>query len=65
MSCKSILWATILTQAAVSNEEGLVQIPILCADRLTSQGYLFWPQGAYRKKAASAFVAFLLEAGRK
>lgn len=58
-------WATVLTQAAVSNEAGLVQIPILCADRLTSQGYLFWPQGTYRKKAAVAFAAFLLEAGRK
>lgn len=58
-------WATVLTQTAVSNEDGLVQIPILCADRLASYGYLFWPQGKYRKKAASAFVSFLLEANRK
>ena len=58
-------WATVLTQAAVSNDTDLIQIPILCADRLTSHGYLFWPQGAYRKKAASAFADFLLEAARK
>lgn len=53
-------WATVLTQAAVSNETDLIQIPILCADRLVSYGYLFWPQGSYRKKAASAFAGFLL-----
>lgn len=35
-------WGTILTQAAVRGEENLVQIPILCADKLTSQGFLFW-----------------------
>lgn len=57
-------WATVLTQAAVSNEAGLVQIPILCADSLTSHGYLFWPQGVYRKKAASVFADFLLQAAR-
>lgn len=34
-------WGTILTQAAVRGEENLVQIPILCADKLTSQGFLF------------------------
>lgn len=53
-------WGTILTQAAVANEPDLVQIPILCAEPLTSQGYLFWPQGLYRKKAATAFADCLL-----
>lgn len=33
---KSGQWATILTQAAVRGEAGLVQIPILCNDHLTS-----------------------------
>ena len=40
---KSGQWATILTQAAVRGEAGLVQIPILCNDHLTSRGFLFWP----------------------
>lgn len=52
-------WATILTQAAVRGEEDLVQIPILCADKLTSEGCLFWAQGNYRKKSALAFADFL------
>lgn len=51
-------WATILTQAAVRGEEDLVQIPILCADKLTSEGCLFWAQGNYRKKSALAFADF-------
>jgi LysR family transcriptional regulator, cyn operon transcriptional activator len=33
-------WATILTQAAVRGEANLKQIPILCADSLSSQGCL-------------------------
>lgn len=52
-------WGTIMTQAAVRGEAQLVQIPILCADQLTSQGFLFWPQGSYRKKSALAFADFL------
>lgn len=52
-------WATILTQAAVRGEEGLVQIPILCADALASEGCLFWAQGNYRKKSALAFANLL------
>lgn len=55
-------WATILTQAAVRGEEDLVQIPILCADALASEGYLFWAQGNYRKKSALAFADFLQKA---
>ena len=58
---KSGQWATILTQAAVRGEAGLVQIPILCNDHLTSRGFLFWPQGSYRKKSALAFADFLLK----
>ncbi len=58
---KSGQWATILTQAAVCGEAGLVQIPILCNDHLTSRGFLFWPQGSYRKKSALAFADFLLK----
>ena len=57
---KSGQWGTILTQAAVRGEPELVQIPILCNDRLTSRGFLFWPQGTYRKKSALAFADFLL-----
>lgn len=52
---------TVLTQAAVRGEADLVQIPILYADKLTSQGCLFWPQGNYRKKSALAFADFLLK----
>ena len=37
-------WATILTQAAIRDEANIVQIPILCPDRLTSEACLFWPQ---------------------
>ena len=55
-------WATILTQAAVRGEEDLVQIPILCADALASEGCLFWAQGNYRKKSALAFADFLQKA---
>ena len=58
---KSGQWGTILTQAAVRGEPELVQIPILCNDRLTSRGFLFWPQGTYRKKSALAFADFLLK----
>lgn len=54
-------WGTVLTQAAVRGEADLVQIPILYADKLTSQGCLFWPQGNYRKKSALAFADFLLK----
>lgn len=54
-------WGTILTQAAVRGEPDLVQIPILCDDSLTSRGFLFWPQGTYRKKSALAFADFLLQ----
>lgn len=57
---KSGQWATILTQAAVRGEAGLVQIPILCNDHLTSRGFLFY-QGSYRKKSALAFADFLLK----
>lgn len=57
-------WATILTQAAVRGEEELIQIPILCADKLTSEGCLFWAQGSYRKKSALAFAGFLQEAAQ-
>lgn len=60
-SLKNGQWATILTQAAVRGEEDLVQIPILCNEHLTSRGYLFWPQGSYRKKSALAFANFLLK----
>lgn len=60
-SLRSGQWATILTQAAVRGESDLVQIPILCNDHLTSRGFLFWPQGSYRKKSALAFAEFLLK----
>lgn len=55
-------WATILTQAAIRDEANIVQIPILCPDRLTSEACLFWPQGSYRKKSAIAFAAHLQQA---
>lgn len=58
---RSGCWGTVLTQAAVRGEVDLVQIPILYADKLTSQGCLFWPQGSYRKKSALAFADFLLK----
>lgn len=58
-------WGTILTQAAASKETDLVQIPILCPETLTSRGYIFWPQGSYRKKAATAFTDLLLDIVKK
>lgn len=54
-------WGTILTKAATHGEPNLVQIPILYADKLASRGFLFWPQGSYRKRSAQAFAAILLE----
>lgn len=55
-------WATILTEAAVRDEAELVKIPILSAERLTTQGFLFWPQGVYRKKSTRVFADFLQQA---
>lgn len=55
-------WATILTEAAVRDEPELVKIPILSVERLTTQGFLFWPQGVYRKKSAQAFADILQQA---
>lgn len=52
-------WATILTEAAVHDEPDLVKIPILSVERLATQGFLFWPQGVYRKKSTLAFAEFL------
>lgn len=52
-------WGTILTAAAVRDEPELVKIPIVSVERLATQGYLFWPQGVYRKKSALAFADFL------
>lgn len=58
-------WATILTQAAIKGEQDLVKIPILVADKLISQAYLFWPKGVYRKKSAIAFSEFVVDAVKK
>ena len=52
-------WATILTEAAVRGESGLVRIPILCTDQTASKAFLFWPQGIYRKKSALTFAECL------
>lgn len=52
-------WGTILTGAATRGEPGLVQVPILYADKLASRGFLFWPRGSYRKRSALAFATFL------
>ena len=58
-------WATILTRAAIKGETDLVKIPILTADKLISQAYLFWPKGIYRKKSALAFSEFVVNAVKK
>lgn len=55
------LWGTILTEAALNGEQGLVQIPILCRDQLTSEAFLFWAPGLYRKKSALALLDSLLK----
>ena len=47
-------WNTILTRAAIKDEPDLKAIPILSAETLTSQAYLFWPKGSYRKKALTS-----------
>lgn len=55
-------WATILTKAATRGEADLVQIPILCAENLSSKGFLFWPKDRYRKKSAISFSEILIKA---
>lgn len=55
-------WGTILTRAAIKDEPDLKAIPILSAEILTSQAYLFWPKGSYRKKSAIEFSRFVLKA---
>lgn len=57
-------WGTILTRAAIKDEPDLKAIPILSAEILTSQAYLFWPKGSYRKKSAIEFAQFVLKAVR-
>ena len=57
-------WATVLTEAAVRGEPNLICIPIICADHTTSKAFLFWPQGIYRKKSASAFAECLQQAAK-
>ena len=52
-------WSTILTRAAIKDEPDLKAIPILTAETLTSQAYLFWPKGDYRKKSAIEFAKFV------
>lgn len=47
------------TEATVHEEPDLVKIPILSVERLATQGFLFWPQGVYRKKSTLAFAEFL------
>lgn len=55
-------WGTILTRAAIKDEPDLKAIPILSAEVLTSQAYLFWPKGNYRKKSALEFAEFVQKA---
>ena len=57
-------WGTILTKAAIKDEPDLKAIPILSAEILTSQAYLFWPKGSYRKKSAIEFAEFVQKAVR-
>lgn len=57
-------WGTILTEAAVRGEPNLIRIPILCADHTSSKAFLFWPQGIYRKKSASAFAECLQQVAK-
>lgn len=58
-------WGTILTRAAIKDEPDLKAIPILSAEILNSQAYLFWPKGNYRKKSATEFAEFVLKTVRK
>lgn len=57
-------WGTILTKAAIKDEPDLKAIPILSAEILTSQAYLFWPKGSYRKKSAIEFAEFVQKSVR-
>ena len=57
-------WGTILTKAAIKDEPDLKAIPILSAEILTSQAYLFWPKGSYRKTSAIEFAEFVQKAVR-
>lgn len=58
-------WSTILTRAAIKDEADLKAIPILSAETLTSQAYLFWPKGSYRKKSATEFAMFVQKNSKK
>lgn len=58
-------WGTILTLSAIKDEPELKAIPILSAEILTSQAYLFWPKGSYRKKSAIAFAEFVQKTIKK
>lgn len=53
---KDSIWGTVLTKAAIRDENELRMIPIVSGERLVSQGYLLWPEGCYRKKSAQAFA---------
>lgn len=53
--------ATILTFAAVRNEEELIKIPIASGNELSTHAYLFWSKGLYRKKAALHFKQILTQ----
>lgn len=53
--------ATILTFAAVRNEEELIKIPIASGNELSTHAYLFWSKGLYRKKAALHFNRILAQ----
>lgn len=52
---------TILTRAAVKDESELIKIPIITSDKLSSNAFLIWPKGKYRKKSAQVFSKYLFE----
>lgn len=55
-------WGTILTEAAIRNEQDLIKIPIISVEHLTTKGFLFWPKDVYRKKSTLVFADLLQQA---
>lgn len=54
-------YATILSYAAVRNEENLSKIAIMSRQELSISAFLFWNRGLYRKKAALLFSDLLFQ----
>ncbi len=53
-------WATILNEKAITTWDSLTAVPI-SGKMLDKQAFIFWQQGAYRKKSAVLFMEELMK----